>query len=330
MPVGDNTLLSTGRSVLVTGSSGFIGAHLHHALRNTKGVRSLSGLDIVEGNESSRAETIKADIRRSIDLKLVAEIAQPHTIFHLAAVAEVAIPVNGFAELFETNVLGTLNVLQILKPKVVLSASTSAIYGNSLASGGQPSWNAVRPVGVYGMSKAVVEMIGRDWARETGNVFLHFRFGNVVGPNSRGLIPYLVDHALKHPDGNTPARLRGQGKVQRDYVPVDYVLELMIAAMHMDWAPGTNETFNVGTGRVTTNGEVARIVQRILKKQGHELSMTFDSPLLPGESQRVVLDMTRTVKKLGLPVPPRSAVTRAIEQATISHLNGARRSVSAR
>jgi nucleoside-diphosphate-sugar epimerase len=107
----------------------------------------------------------------------------------------------------------------------------------------------------------------------------------------------------------------------RDYVPVDYVVALLLAAMRTDWKPGSSHTFNVGTGRVTTNGDVARIVQKTLRARGYELNMVFDSPLLPGESQRVVLDMKSTVKKLGIPVPSHEAITRSIEEGTISHLD---------
>ncbi len=321
MPVRDRRHTQKDHAVLVTGSSGFVGCHLYRSLLEADGIGSLHGLDIVVPKGPRAPGFLRADVRRAEDLQSVAAIVRPHTIFHLAAVAEVVLPLKAFPELFETNLEGTLNVLNVLQPKLVLSASTSAVYGNAPASGARPSWNAVRPIGIYGMSKAIGEMIGRDWARETGNVFLHFRFGNVTGPNCRGLIPYLVNHAKKYPGGSPPAQLRGHGRAIRDYVPIQYVMEVLLAAMRGDWRPGTSETFNIGTGRGTTNGTVFKIVQNILHRRGYALSADFENPLCAGESQTVVLDMKSTARKLGVPPPPKSAVVRAIEEATLSYLD---------
>jgi nucleoside-diphosphate-sugar epimerase len=320
-PVRDPRHSQQDRTVLVTGSSGFVDCHLYRSLLEADGIESLHGLDIAVPKEPRPPGFLRADIRLAEDLQRVARIVRPHTIFHLAAVAEVVLPFKIFPDLFDTNLSGTLNVLRAFRPKLVLSASTSAVYGNSSASGARPSWNAVRPVGIYGMSKAVGEMIGRDWARETGNVYLHFRFGNVTGPSCRGLIPYLVNHAKKYPRGSPPAQLRGHGRAIRDYVPIQYVIEVLLAAMRGDWRAGTSETFNVGTGRGMTNGKVCEIVQNFLQRRGYALSVDFDNPLRPGESQTVVLDMKNTTRKLAVPPPPKSAVVRAIEEATLSYLD---------
>jgi len=80
------------------------------------------------------------------------------------------------------------------------------------------------------MSKAMAELACADWARETGRIAVRFRFGNVIGEGCRGFIPFLVQHAILHPDGDVPAEARGGGLIERDYVPVDHVVEVMIAA----------------------------------------------------------------------------------------------------
>jgi len=329
MPAPSNNGSCHKRAVLVTGSSGFIGTHLHRTLQAADDISSAYGLDIANPKPGCETGFLKADIRNVDDLKRVAKVVQPHAIFHLAAVAEVVIPFHEFPQLFGTNLGGTINVLDILKPKILLSASSSAVCGDAPSSGARATWKAVSPVGIYGMSKAAAEMVGRDWARETRNISLHFRFGNVVGPNCRGLIPYLVRHALQYPDGSVPARLRAGGRVQRDYVPVQHLIEVMISAMRAEWRPGTDEAFNIGTGRITTNGDVARIVQRVLRERGYKLDLRFDDPLLPGESKHVVLDVSKTTKKLGVPVPSRKAVVQAIEEGVSSQLELMARSATA-
>jgi nucleoside-diphosphate-sugar epimerase len=307
-------------SVLVTGSSGFIGSHVSGALLKTRPQGSVYGLDIAEPNEPDGLCFVQADIRNAVNLRGELSRVRPDIMIHLAALAEVVIPFQDFRQLLETNVEGTLNLLNVLEPKVVLFASTSAVYGNARAAGAPPSWTGVSPLGIYGMSKAVAEMIGRDWATETGGVFLHFRFGNIVGPRCRGLIPYLVNHAKRNLDGSPAAQLRGQGRLVRDYVPVEYLIQLFEAAMQARWPPGTSATFNVGTGRGTTNRAVAGIVQRFLRSRGYKLNMQFNNPAAAGESATVVLDMKSTVRRLAVPPPDRRAVIRSIEEATLSFL----------
>jgi nucleoside-diphosphate-sugar epimerase len=306
-------------ALLVTGSSGFIGSHVCRALLNDN-KHHVYGLDIVAPGQSRELHFLHADIRRAAALRREAQKIRPHTIIHLAAVAEVVTPFAEYPQLLETNVGGTLNVLETIGPKLVLFASTSAVYGNARTKGAPPSWRQVNPVGIYGMSKAAAEMIGRDWARNSGGVFLHFRFGNVIGENCRGLIPYLVGHAKRHPDGSPPAQLRGQGQLIRDYVPVEYVIELFRAAMTARWKPGTSAVFNVGTGRGTTNRSVARIVQRVLRRRGYRLNLEFNNPIAPGESKTVILDMKTTVRRLGVRPPSRDTVVGTIEEATLSFL----------
>src|SRR5262249_3503475 len=256
--------------------SGFIGSHVCGALLKTSPEGSVYGLDIAEPCKPDGLRFIHADIRKPEGLRGELSLVRPDIMIHLAAIAEVVIPFQDFPQLLDTNVAGTLNLLNRLKPKLALFASTSAVYGNARATGAPPSWTEVSPVGIYGMSKAVAEMIGRDWAAETGGVFLHFRFGNIVGKRCRGLIPYLVRHASRCPGGSSTAQLSGQGRLVRDYVPVEYVIQLFEVAMGARWRPGTSATFNVGTGRGTTNRTVAGIVQRLLHRRGYKLNMEFN------------------------------------------------------
>jgi nucleoside-diphosphate-sugar epimerase len=230
-------------------------------------------------------------------------------------VAEVVTPFRDLRHLHATNVVGTVNLLEVFSPRVFVMASSSAVYGH----GGTPrvgtDWRFVRPVGAYGMSKAAAELVCADWARETGRAAISFRFGNVIGPRCRGLIPYLVDHARRHPDGEVPAAMRGRGRLLRDYIPVSYIVRLLRAAAALRWPAGTAEAFNIGTGRGTTNGAVARRVAQILRRYGYRLRVDMSHPIAPGESRHVVLDMRRTVRRFEVPPPTPAEVDEAIEAA---------------
>jgi UDP-glucose 4-epimerase len=304
---------------VVTGSTGFIGTHLCERLIQQAGQAAVYGLDIVNSPTPRTYSFSQTDICDRTGLEKI-QSKPGSTMFHLAAKAEVVIPFNELTELTNVNINGTINVLDIMKPEKVIFASSSAVYGTVKVDQVSPSWDSINPIGTYGMTKAMGELILKDWAQETGGNVAMFRFGNVIGKNCRGFIPYLVRHAKQYPDGSVPAQARGRGKIVRDYVPVDYTVAILMAAMAAEWKPGTAEAFNIGGGKPMTNSEVAVIVQRILKQKGYELTINWENPIPPGESKVVVLDVDNTVRKFGIPAPSYDEVVDTIEMAVLSHL----------
>jgi nucleoside-diphosphate-sugar epimerase len=301
----------------VTGSSGFVGSHLCNELAGD-GARgkSLVGVDRVAPEGSARYRHVRADLRRPRALARALESVQGSPVLHLAAEAEVVIPFADLSALIDTNVAGTLNLLRALEPARLLFASSSAVYGHAGPRPVAPGWEHVNPVGAYGMTKAMGELVCAQWARERSRVALAFRFGNVVGPRCRGLIPYLVGHAVDHPEGHTPARCRGGGRIARDYVPVGHVVKVLRRALLSECEPGSYAAFNIGTGHAMTNGEVAEVVQAVLAREGYRLRIDWKSPLEPGEATRVVLDVGRTVRRFDLEAASSDEVVRAIEEGT--------------
>lgn len=313
-PTPGNDRLPDSREVVVTGSSGFIGAHLCAELANgPDGGTRTTALDICSPTVGRFDRFEKCDIRRPEALRLLS--VRPHTVVHLAAEAEALVPFGDLGALLDTNVVGTLNVLQTLDPSLLLFASSSAVYGHAVSDGVTEQWENVHPVGSYGMSKAGCEILCRDWALATNASAISFRFGNVVGTSCRGLIPYLVRHAKAHPQGDVPARARGEGRIVRDYVPVAYVVNILQAAMTREWGQGKAEVFNIGCGRGLTNREVAEIVGTILTEQGYVLHVDWSARLPAGESRSVVLDMTRTQEIFGRDIPSHDEVVAAIEDS---------------
>lgn len=307
--------------VLVTGSSGFIGTHLCSSLlRAGYNRKNVFGLDFVLPPSTPEYNSLLVDIRSSDALLKAADAVEPDVIIHLAAKAEVVIPFSGLPDLIDTNINGTIKVLDIMRPKKFIFASSSSVYGNTGMRGVSSDWSNVCPIGTYATSKVAGEIICGEWAKETGGSVVSFRFGNVIGEGCRGLIPYLVNHALKYPDGSYPAQLRGRGAIVRDYVPVNYVNQVIMAAAREHWEGGTFNVFNIGTGRGMTNADVASLVQRVLERQGYKLRLNFDNPIAFGESNKVALDARLTVRQFGIPLPRPEHVVEAIEHATIYYL----------
>jgi nucleoside-diphosphate-sugar epimerase len=307
--------------ILVTGSAGFVGGHLCAALAASPSpLADAVGLDLVAPATACPGRFVRADIRRPEELR-AAGLPRPAVVVHLAALAEVVTPVDALPDLVATNVTGTLNVLSAFRPRLVLFASSSAVYGDSRPTGARATWEDVRPLGMYGMSKAAAELAGREWSRATGGAFVSFRLGNVVGPGCRGLVPHLVRSA--GPKGRPRlARLRGGGRLVRDYVPVAHVVDVLRAALTKRWEPGSSAVFNVGCGRGLTNGAVTTLVQRTLAAERRGLDARFDLPVFPGEARRVVLDVSATTRRFGLRPPDRKAVVEALRAAVLGYLGG--------
>ncbi|MCC7236464.1 MAG: NAD(P)-dependent oxidoreductase [Bryobacterales bacterium] len=290
---------SNGGGLLVTGSSGFIGSHASARF----GGEGAGYLDRRLPGGVVPAVTTLAELADLEALRAHAAAAPVARLLHLAAEAEVLTPWNEVGGVLRSNEVGTYNLLTAYQPRLAVFASTSAAYGNASAEEARPAVETARPLGLYGVSKLMGEVLLRDWARGSGNAAVAFRLGNVVGPRCRGLIPYLVEHARKHPDGGKPARMRGYGKLVRDYVPVDYVVELFARALEETWPSGSFQLFNAGVGRGLSNGEVAELAAGVLAGHGWKLTIAWEDPVALGEAESVVLNMDSTLRRLGT-VPP--------------------------
>lgn len=304
---------------IITGAAGFVGGHLCHRLTTASSNAGIAALDLLPVNYKEIASS-QTDIR-SADLvsQLAGQWSSP-VVVHLAAMAEVVMPFDQMHDLNTTNVQGTINLLEGFAPSRLVFASSSAVYGTVEDRAARPLPQEASAIGAYGVSKLMGEVICSEWAREHGSSVVALRFGNIVGPGCRGLIPYLVGHALKYPDGSEPTRLRGQGRIVRDYVPVEFAVESIIRATELELADGETAIFNVGSGRALTNGEVSQRVAAVLMERGYRLDLNFDAPIPRGESESVVLDVSDTTDRLGVPVPTSDQVGRAIEQATLGYL----------
>jgi UDP-glucose 4-epimerase len=300
-------------AVLVTGSSGFIGSWLTELLASNG--HDTIGMDIAAPFFTATRH-IGADIRDLPQLSMHSRLlGQTDAVVHLAAKAEAVTPFAEVPDLIATNVVGTLHAAQAFAPPLFVFASSCAVYGNTLRSGVSAAKHPPCPVGLYGDSKATGEMILVDWARQTGNRAVAFRFGNVIGARCRGLIPYLVRHALRFPKGDVPAQMRGDGRIIRDYVPVRHLIQVIAKAITMKWKPGSFQVFNIGSGQGLSNGEVARRVQRILRQHGYKLAINMKNPIANGEAHTAVLKLSETERMFGIRKPSQADVDLAIEDA---------------
>jgi nucleoside-diphosphate-sugar epimerase len=285
---------------LITGSEGFFGGTLRKSLR-----------------DAGAPQTFHASVTDEQQLALLAARWNVHTVVHLASRGTVTGSRQKAPAMLDVSVDGTVRLIDSFHPARFLLASSCAIYGDTGATPASPSWDAVHPVSIYGLSKAIAELVLREWAEKESQRAMILRFGNLVGAGGRGLIPYLVRHALQYPDGSEPAMMRGGGSLVRDYVPIDYAVRVIEAALEAEWR-GPVEVFNVGTGLASTNRQIAEIVQRTLREKDVDLRIHFADEPDFGEARSAVLDCSATTRRFGISPPGRDGIAHAVRGAVLA------------
>ena len=176
--------------VLITGISGFTGIHLE-AMMSQLGY-SVFG---TTSSKSANKNHFQCDILNKKDLYNIVSSVKPNFVVHLAAISYVAS--ENINLIYETNVVGTLNLLECLDElnldiKKVLLASSAAVYGN--VEGELDEEMCPKPVNHYGNSKLVMENMAKNYFDKFKIIIVRPFNYTGIGQNKRFLIPKIVDH----------------------------------------------------------------------------------------------------------------------------------------
>ncbi len=246
--------------VLVTGGCGFIGSHIVDglvALGHTVAVAdNLSTGNIANLNPA--AKFYEVDIR-SAEFRAAVEEFAPEVIYHEAAQIDIQKSIKDSAFDAETNVVGTVKVLEAVRDfgvKKIIYASSAAVYGN-------PEYLPVdenhpkAPMSFYGISKFTPEYYIKTFSDMYGFKYTILRYANVFGvrqdpKGEGGVVSIFTDKLLR---GETPI-IFGDGEQTRDFVYVGDIAGANLAAL----TKGDNEIINVSTCKKTTVNELVDIM----------------------------------------------------------------------
>jgi UDP-glucuronate 4-epimerase len=165
-------------------------------------------------------------------LMRVANEFQPEAIAHLAAQAGVRYSLENPRAYVDSNLVGSFNVLEVarsLKPRHLLIASTSSVYGSNLDMPFSEARMADHPITLYAATKKAVEVMAHSYAHLWSIPTTVFRFFTVYGPWGR------PDMALfKFVDGvlsGRPIDVYGHGDMKRDFTYIDDLVEAIVRLM---------------------------------------------------------------------------------------------------
>jgi NAD dependent epimerase/dehydratase len=292
------------RIVLVTGAGGFIASHLVEALvaqgaRLRAFVRYNSRSDpgllsLLPSESLVKVEIIAGDLR---DLMAIQTAMRGVThVFHLGAL--IAIPYSYVhpAEVVETNVIGTLNVLLAGREtgvERIVHTSTSEVYGTALRVPIDES-HPLQGQSPYSASKIGADKLAESFYRSFDLPVVTLRPFNTYGPrqSARAVIPTIVTQALTQEViwlGNLDAR--------RD---LTYVSDTVAGFLRAAEAPGVEgQTFNLGTGIEVRIGD---LTQQVIDFIGRPVRIEVDSARLrpeKSEVQRLLSDNRLAQEHLG-------------------------------
>jgi NAD dependent epimerase/dehydratase len=294
-----------GVSALVTGADGFIGSHLVErlvelgaqvrafCLYNSQG--SWGWLDRAPADVRAKLDVRLGDIR---DARFVEDACKGiDVVFHLAAL--IAIPYSYAApeSFVETNIRGTLNVLEAAQRhgvKRVIQTSTSEVYGTpeSTPIRETHSLNAQSP---YAATKVAADQLALAFFRSFKTPVVVLRPFNTYGPrqSTRAVLPTIL---LQLIEGKSELSL-GRTDTRRDMTYVSDTVEGFVLAALAKGIEG--ETIQLGTGAMVSIQEMVDVALKVTSRQARVV--TDERRLRPDASEVLVLlsDPSRAKSLLG-------------------------------
>ncbi len=229
------------KTVLVTGSAGFIGFHLSELLLKEGFI--VVGVDCITDYYDTRLKEARLeklsqfknfkeerkDITSFGSMEKVFEKYKPYYVIHLAAQAGVRYSIENPKSYLDSNIIGTFNILELIKIypiKHTLIASTSSVYGANTDMPFKESQKTENQISFYAATKKACEILSHSYSHIHNLPITNFRFFTVYGPWGR------PDMALfKFVEGiieNKPIDIYNNGEMKRDFT---YVSDLVYAIL---------------------------------------------------------------------------------------------------
>lgn len=294
------------KRVLITGGAGFIGSHLVDRLlaEETEQITVIDDFNdfydpaikrsnIAEHLRDARYKLVEADIRDSTALQQALDRSEFDCIVHLAARAGVR-PSLSQPQLYnETNINGTLNLLELARRqgiKQFVFGSSSSVYGINAHVPFSEDDPIRQPISPYAATKGAGELLCHTYSHLYGLRCVCLRFFTVYGPRQR---PDLAIHKFaKLISEGKPIPVFGDGTTRRDYTYIDDIIEGVIAAMQYNLSQF--DVFNLGESRTVELQELISLLEKELDMR----AIIDRQPPQPGDVPVTFADISKSAALL--------------------------------
>ncbi len=261
--------------ILVSGASGFIGAHLTWRLIQ-EGAQvfalteknQLGNLPIFLKEQLKKVNIFQVDLKDYPQLKSIAEKVRPQKVYHLAAFVNLERTFSNVQRCIETNIKGTVNLLQAFERvgcEVFIHSGTCEVYGNGPIPFREEQ--PIYPISPYAISKACGEFFCQMYQQLYQYPVVMLRLSTVYGPgqNPERLIPSVILSCLRKEKIEVSS-----GKQKRDFTYVKDMVDGFIRASTTERAIG--QIINLGDKKGCS---IESIVNRIVRKIDPSLRPVF-------------------------------------------------------
>jgi len=278
---------------LVTGGCGFIGSHLVERLLYDKKNIVIVIDNLSNGKKRNLPKNknlyfYNYDISKPI--KLNKTFKGIDIVFHLAALADIVPSINNPMRYYETNVTGTLNILEfckILKIKKIIYAASSSCYGipKKYPTNEKEKIDTRYP---YALTKKIAEDLIIHWSRIYNLNYVSLRLFNVYGLRSRtaGTYGAVFGVFLAQKINNKPLTIVGNGMQKRDFIHVSDVVNAFVISIDKK---ANNDIFNIGASKPITIKYIASLISK----------KYINIPKRPGEPDVTHANIKKIKNKLG-------------------------------
>jgi len=295
------------RNILVTGGAGFIGSHLVEQLlaENIWRVTVVDDFNDFYAPSLKRAnaaphlgrddyELIEADIRDRRALEAIFTATRFDCIVHLAARAGVRPSLTEPFLYAETNITGTLNLLELARQTHVpqfIFGSSSSVYGINAKVPFNEDDPIRQPISPYAATKAAGEMLCHTYAHLHDLRCVALRFFTVYGARQR---PDLaINKFAKLISQGQPIPVFGDGTTRRDYTYVEDIIAGVRAAI--DYTATNYEAINLGESRTVELRELIALLEKELGRK----AIIDRQPMQPGDVPQTFADISKARALLG-------------------------------
>jgi UDP-glucuronate 4-epimerase len=293
--------------ILLTGGIGFIGFHTAKALLSrgdelviVDNFNDYYDVKLKKAREkelkklkNKKLQIIKADISDFSEMKKIFSKNKFDKICHLAAQAGVRYSIENPFIYEESNILGTLVMLEMARHyevKDFVYASSSSVYGNNKKTPFSEEDKTDYPVSLYAATKKSCEMIAHSYHSLYKINCTGLRFFTVYGPFGRPDMAYYK-FSEKILEGK-PIEVYAGGELKRDFTYVDDIVTGVIAAIDK---PFSYEIINLGNNKpITVNKLIAELEKNLNKKADKKMI-----PPQAGDVNVTFADITKAKKLLG-------------------------------
>ncbi len=276
---------------LITGGAGFIGSHLVEKLLNKN-----NNIIVLDNYSTGRRENLKnfknvnlfkCDISKKGNW--FKKFKDVDCVFHIAALADIVPSINNPVKYYNSNVNGTLNVLEACKKysvKKMIYTASSSCYGipSKYPTAETENIDNQYP---YALTKYLGEQLCLHWGKLFNIDVISLRLFNVYGTRSRtsGTYGAMFGVFLAQKLARQPFTVVGDGNQTRDFTYVTDVVSALITAAK---SKIKNEVFNVGSGKTISVNKIVELLG------GSKVKI----PKRPGEPDCTYANINKIKKKL--------------------------------